>query len=177
MNHSTFLRGQLTIVHTWMEITQTVASIHRNVRFRLNFLLKIIKKKAWNSHLSEWKFVLSRDICILGNSRPDYHFLCQFLTWYSKLKDSRCNDLTPLGEGFLNGPLPWVLRRRAKDSRCDRYTLSSFATTPTAPNLPASEGWQSFCLTTHCHTAWMWRPLFFWHVTPYCLQEICRFKE
>jgi hypothetical protein len=38
------------------------------------------------------------------------HFLCRLLTGYSKLNDSCNNDLLPISEGFLNGPLLPVLR-------------------------------------------------------------------
>ena len=48
--------------------------------------------------------------CILGNSQLDCHFLCRLLTGYSKLNDSCNNDLLPISEGFLNGPLLPVLR-------------------------------------------------------------------
>jgi hypothetical protein len=50
-----------------------------------------------------------RCTCILGISQLDYYYLCRLLTGYSKLKDFWSNDLPPLSEGFLNGPLLWVL--------------------------------------------------------------------
>jgi hypothetical protein len=51
--------------------------------------------------------------CILGNSQWDYHFVCKLLTGYLKLKDSCSNDLLPLSEGFLNGPVLPVLWQTA----------------------------------------------------------------
>ena len=50
-----------------------------------------------------------RCACILGISQLDYYYLCWMITGYSKLKDFWSNDLPPLSEGFLNGPLLWVL--------------------------------------------------------------------
>ena len=65
--------------------------------------------RASNSHLSEWRLLLSPCLFILGNSLLDYHFLCRLLTGYSKPKDSWSIDLPPLSEGVVNGLLLWVL--------------------------------------------------------------------
>ena len=78
-------------------------------------LVKILNwMRASNSHMSEWKFLLSPCLCILGKSQLNYHFLCWLHTRYSKIKDSYSNDLPPLSEGFLNGPLLWVLWQMAR---------------------------------------------------------------
>ena len=50
-----------------------------------------------------------RCTCILWISKLDFYYLCQVITGYSRLKDFWSNDLPPLSEGSLNGPLLWVL--------------------------------------------------------------------
>jgi len=70
--------------------------------------------RASNSHLSEWRLLLSPFLYILRNSQLDFHFLCRLLTGYSKLKDSWSNDLPPLSEGLVNGLLLWVLWQTAR---------------------------------------------------------------
>jgi hypothetical protein len=65
--------------------------------------------RASNSHLSEWKLLLSPCLRILENSQLDYHF-----PGYSKIKDYESNDPPPLSEGSLNGLLLWVLCQMAR---------------------------------------------------------------
>jgi len=87
-------------------------------------------RKASNSHLSEWKLLLSPSIpgffgvrrltlhrmgisfpCILGISRLDWYFLRPSFT--GNLQYFCSNDLPPSTHGFLNEPLLWVLWRTA----------------------------------------------------------------
>jgi hypothetical protein len=107
----------LNCMHILVRTSQ--CGIHLNVTNSDRFLYLLegpipVKVLTWmrasNSQLSEWKLLLSPCLCILGNS----HFLCQLLTGYSILKYSLSSDLPPLSEGFLNGPVLWVLWRTAR---------------------------------------------------------------
>jgi hypothetical protein len=52
--------------------------------------------------------------CILQISQSDYYFLCWLLTGYSDLKHFLNDDLSPVSETFLHGPLLWDLWRTAR---------------------------------------------------------------
>jgi hypothetical protein len=117
-----FLIGQLTMVYTWLLWTWTASLIYQNVPSQLKFLLEY---EPQNSHLSDGNlfFHLAFKVfwcqasashgklwvfhfvpCFLGSSQLEYHFFCRVL-----LIDSLSNDLLPLSESFLNGPLLWVV--------------------------------------------------------------------
>jgi hypothetical protein len=71
--------------------------------------------RASDSRMTEWIRLLLPSLRILGNSQPYYHLPCRLFTRYSQPNDSSWNnDLPPLSEGFLDGPLLWVLSQTVR---------------------------------------------------------------
>ena len=98
----------------WLQLNGT--NWHR--LFELSELPNKVTVLTWtwssNSHLTEWELLVLPSLCVLGNSKLNYHFLCRLLTGYSQPNDSWNNDLPTLSEGFWDESQLWVLSQTAR---------------------------------------------------------------